>query len=122
MEDQIAGAAEFELTDTNSQLITGIQTTGGRIKEEFAPVTLAAVGVVILGFLLVLIQWGSPVLVPIMMAMYIAALCLPIYSWLMGRGMRKNIALVIMLLVVLLALDQHESTRWAAPIMGSVRE
>jgi AI-2 transport protein TqsA len=36
------------------------------------------------------------------MAMYIAALCLPIYSWLLGRGMRKNIALVVMLGVVLL--------------------
>jgi AI-2 transport protein TqsA len=101
MEEQITDAAEVESTDTNSQLITDIQTTGVRIKE-FAPVTLVAVGAVIVGFLLVLIQWGSPVLVPIMMAMYIAALCLPIYSWLLGRGMRKNIALVVMLVVVLL--------------------
>ena len=122
MEDQIAGAAEVESTDSKSQLINGMQSTGVRMPQEFAPVTLAAVGVVIIGFLLVLMQWGSPVLVPIMMAMYIAALCLPIYSWLLGRGMRKNIALVVMLVVVLLALDQHESTRWAARIMGSNRE
>jgi hypothetical protein len=64
MEGQLADAAEVESTDSESQLINNIQTTGGRIKEEFAPVTLAAVGAVIIGFLLVLIQWGSPVLDP----------------------------------------------------------
>ena len=102
MEEQIAGAAKVESTETSSQLITDMQTTGVRVTQEFAPVTLAAIGAVVVGFLLVLIQWGSPVLVPIMLAMYIAALCLPIYSWLQGRGMRKNLALVVMLVVILL--------------------
>jgi len=87
MEEETANASETEALETSSRLITDVRVTGVRIKEEFAPVTLAAAGAVVVGFLLVLIQWGSPVLVPIM-----------------------------------LALDQHESTRWADRLMGSVRD
>ena len=102
MEEQTANTSEGESLESGSRSTKDARMTGLRIKDEFAPVTLAAAGAVTLGFLLVLIQWGSPVLVPIMLAMYIAALCLPIYGWLQKRGMRKNVALVVMLVVVLL--------------------
>lgn len=90
--------------ETSQESFADIRVTGLRIKDEFAPISLAIVGAVAVGLLLVLLQWGSPVLVPIMAAMYIAALCLPIYGWLLGRGVRKTIALVVMLVVVLLGI------------------
>ncbi len=102
MNEQIAITTEGESPEAVSQSIKDVRVTGIPIKDEFAPVALALVGAVMIGLLLVLIRWGSPVLVPISLAMYIAALCLPIYSWLLKKGLRKNIALVVMIFVILL--------------------
>lgn len=102
MEAEITNLTEGNASESSAQPITKIRLSGFHIRDEFAPITLALTGAVTIGLLLVLIQWGSPVLVPILLATYIAALCLPIYSWLMKKGLRKNIALVVMILVVLL--------------------
>ena len=43
-----------------------------------------------------------------------------VWAWLLGPiGALLSMPITVMLM---LALDQHESTRWAARIMGSVRE
>ena len=104
MEAEITNLTEGNASESSAQPITKIRLSGFHIRDEFAPITLALTGALTIGLLLVLIQWGSPVLVPILLATYIAALCLPIYSWLMKKGLRKNIALVVMILVVLLGL------------------
>lgn len=102
MDDQIRMTTAGGVTEPEEKSIAEVRPSGFHIRDEFAPITLAVIGGVTIGFMLVLIQWASPVLVPILVAMFIAALCLPIYSWLMKRGLRKSIALVVMVLVVLL--------------------
>lgn len=102
MAAQIDGTPQEHLDKTLAQSNTELHVTGIRIKDEFAPITLALTGAVTVGLLLVLVQWGAPVLVPILVALYIAALCLPIYKWLLDHGVRKIIALAIMILIVLL--------------------
>jgi len=49
---------------------------------------------------MVIIWWASPVLTPILLAAYIAALCWPLYGWLQRRGVHRGLSLVILLLVV----------------------
>lgn len=101
-EEQMDNTKEDGASESASQPITDVRVAGFHIKDEFAPISLALASATTVGILLVLIQWFSPVLVPIMMALYIAALCLPIYGWFLERGLRKNIALVVMIFVVLL--------------------
>lgn len=102
MDAQINKTTAGEALESEEQSIAEVRPSGFHIRDEFAPITLALSGAVTVGILLVLIQWGSPVLVPILTALFISALCLPIYGWLIKKGLRKNIALVVLILVVLL--------------------
>lgn len=102
MDTQISKTTAGEAFESEDQPVAEVRQSGFHIRDEFAPITLVLSGAVTIGILLVLIQWASPVLMPILVALFIAALCLPIYSWFIKRGLRKSIALAVMILVVLL--------------------
>jgi predicted PurR-regulated permease PerM len=76
------------------------------LRENFAPLTINLAGVVIVGIVLVLMQWASPVLAPIFFAWYLTALAFPFFSAFKQRGMNRGISLLLlvggMLLVGLL--------------------
>jgi predicted PurR-regulated permease PerM len=71
-----------------------------KIFEELAPITLVIAGTVLVGLLLVLISWAAPVLTPVMMAGYLAALFAPLYTWLQRRGVNKRTALILLVVVL----------------------
>ena len=102
METEIVNPIEENAAESGEGPTTNLRLPDFHIRDEFAPITLALTGAVTIGIALVLIQWSSPFLVPILVALFIAALCLPIYSWFIKRGMSKTIALVVMIVVVLL--------------------
>ncbi len=63
------------------------------LKDQFAPLILSMLGLAIAGFVLVLMHWASPVLNPILFALYLTAITYPIFSWLKGRGMNRGLSL-----------------------------
>ncbi len=75
-----------------------------KITEGIAPIARVLVGAVFIGLLLVLISWAAPVLTPVMMAAYLAALCAPLYIWLQGRGINERLALILLVVVVVVAV------------------
>ena len=56
------------------------------LSEGVSPVIRALLGVVLVGAILVLISWAAPVISPIMVAGFVAALVAPLYFWLERRG------------------------------------
>ena len=72
-----------------------------KISDNFAPITIALVGVGLVGIVLVLISWAAPVLTPIMLGWYLTALALPGYFWLQKRGVKKGLALLILIIIIL---------------------
>ena len=75
------------------------------LSEQFSPFVRALVAAALAGGLLVLISWAGPVLVPILLAWYLAALSLPGYFWLQKRGVKSGLAmLVLVFLVFVIAL------------------
>ena len=72
-----------------------------KINEKFTPITVALAGVALVGIVLVLISWSAPVLTPIMLGWYLTALALPGYFWLQKRGVKKGIALLLLIVTIL---------------------
>ncbi len=72
-------------------------------KDQFAPFTLALLGVAIAGFVLLLMRLASPVLSPILFAWYLTALTVPIFWTLKRRGMNSGISLLLLVGGMLLA-------------------
>ena len=70
--------------------------------EEITPITKVMAGTVLVGLLLVLISWAAPVLTPVLMAGYLAALFAPLYIWLQERGVNKRRALILLVVVLVL--------------------
>jgi predicted PurR-regulated permease PerM len=54
------------------------------------------------GALLFLIGWGAPVLAPLGLGLFVAALAAPLFSWFEGRGLSSPIALIATVSIVLL--------------------
>jgi predicted PurR-regulated permease PerM len=71
--------------------------------ENLSPVVRMMAGTVLVGLILVLISWAAPVLTPVMMAGYLAALFAPLYTWLQSRGVNKRTALVLLIVVLVVA-------------------
>src|SRR6185503_7993807 len=57
---------------------------------------------VLVGVTLFLIGWLSPVLAPLGLGLFIAALAAPLFGWLVDRGRSASIALAITITAVLL--------------------
>lgn len=69
-----------------------------------SPVMQALRGAVLVGLLLVLISWAAPVLTPIMVAGFVAALVAPLYFWLERRGVSSRLALIVLLALVVVTI------------------
>jgi AI-2 transport protein TqsA len=72
------------------------------LSDQFSPFVRAMVAAALVGGILVLIFWAGPVLVPIMLAWYLAALSLPGYFWLHRRGLKSGLAMLILVFVLLI--------------------
>ncbi len=70
--------------------------------DKFAPITLTLVGVALVGIVLALTAWAAPVLTPIMLGWYLAALALPGYFWLQKRGVKPGVALLLLIVTILI--------------------
>lgn len=73
-----------------------------KLSEEFSPFVRALVAIALIGIVLVLMSWAGSVLVPIMLAWYLAALSLPGYFWLQKRGIKSGLAMLVLILVLLI--------------------
>jgi predicted PurR-regulated permease PerM len=73
-----------------------------KLSEQFSPFARALAAAVLAGAILVLFSWAAPVLVPIMLAWYLAALSLPGYFWLQRRGLKPGIAMLLLVFVLLI--------------------
>lgn len=67
------------------------------------PITRALFGLALIGFVLMLIHLATPVLAPILFACFLAALAIPPFRWLQGRGMKRGPALLLLVAVLLVA-------------------
>jgi predicted PurR-regulated permease PerM len=57
-------------------------------------------GAVLIGLIMVLISWAAPVITPVIMAGYLAALFAPLYFLLQDRGVSKQGALVLLVVAI----------------------
>jgi predicted PurR-regulated permease PerM len=70
---------------------------------SISPITRVLAGAALVGFYLILVHLAAPVLVPILFAFFLVALALPIFQWLQRRGLKRGLALFL-LVVLLLAV------------------
>ena len=66
------------------------------LSEGVSPVIRALLGIVLVGAILVLISWAAPVISPIMVAGFVAALVAPLYFWLERRGVSSGLAVILL--------------------------
>ncbi len=66
-----------------------------------SPITRALAGVALVGFYLILVSLAAPVLVPILFAFFLVALALPIFQWLQRRGLKRGLALFLLVALLL---------------------
>jgi len=85
-------------TDTNTQPADSHSSALASPSTVFATL----IGVAVAGIVLVLIRWASPIIGPIMLGFFLAALGRPAFKWLQKRGFGSGWALLGV--VVLLAL------------------
>lgn len=72
------------------------------VTKKLSPLAGSLVAVAVVGFVLVLMHWSSPVLNPILFAFYLTAITYPIFSWLKKRGMNRGISLFLLVAGMLL--------------------
>lgn len=69
--------------------------------RSLPPIVRSLLGVALVGFVLMLLHLAAPVLVPVLFAFFLAALALPPFRWLLGRGVSRGPALFLLLAVLL---------------------
>ena len=82
------------------------------INGKVSPVVLVLVGAVLLGLILVLISWVAPVLTPILVACFMAALAAPFYSWLLKKGVKSSLALILLIVALVAAVLAIAGLLW----------
>lgn len=86
--------------DTQTLLETAPEIEAG-IKSETAvkipPLAQSLILLVLVGIVLYLLHWAAPVATPIFFAMYLAAILSPLYRWLMGKGVKKGLVLLLLI-------------------------
>jgi predicted PurR-regulated permease PerM len=65
------------------------------------PITRSLVGVALIGFVLMLLHLATPILTPILFAFFLVAMAISPFRWLLARGVRRGLALLLMLTVLL---------------------
>ena len=78
------------------------------------PILVSLVGVALVGFVLFLLQWAAPVVTPIMLAMYLAALAAPLYIWMSKRGWATGWSLAALVGVIALVFVGLGLLLWLA--------
>lgn len=68
-----------------------------------SPITRALAGIALVGFYLILVYLAAPVLVPILFAFFLVALALPIFQWLQRRGLKRGLALFLLVALLLVS-------------------
>ncbi len=66
-----------------------------------SPITRALAGIALVGFYLILVHLAAPVLVPILFAFFLIALALPVFQWLQRRGLKRGLALFLLVALLL---------------------
>jgi predicted PurR-regulated permease PerM len=66
-----------------------------------SPITRALAGIALVGFYLILVHLAAPVLVPILFAFFLIALALPVFQWLQRRGLKRGLALFLLVVLLL---------------------
>lgn len=74
------------------------------VTQKIPPLISVLIGAVLIGILMVLIKWGAPVLTPILVAGFLAALAAPLYFWLQKRGVSSTLSLVLMIVLMIVAV------------------
>lgn len=64
---------------------------------KISPLAQSLAVLVLAGIALYLLQWAAPVATPIFFAMYLAAILSPLYRWLLGKGMKKGLVLLLLI-------------------------
>jgi hypothetical protein len=64
--------------------------------SSLPPLARSLVATALVGIVLLLMRLAAPVLTPVMFAFFLAALALPAFSWLQGRGIRRGLALLVL--------------------------
>lgn len=82
--------------------------------ERVPGVALVLVGAVLVGLLMVLISWAAPVLTPVLVAGFLAALAAPIYGWLQKKGMSSSMSLVLLIVLIVVAILAIGGLLWVA--------
>lgn len=54
-------------------------------------------GLALVGIILYLLHWAAPVAAPIFFAMYLTAILSPLYRWLMKKGIKKGLVLLLLI-------------------------
>lgn len=68
---------------------------------SISPITRTLFGLALIGFVLMLVHLATPVLAPVMFAFFLAALAIPPFRWLQGRGVKRGLALFLLITVLL---------------------
>jgi len=68
---------------------------------SISPLTRALAGIALVGFYFILVHLAAPVLVPILFAFFLVALALPIFQWLQRRGLKRGLALFLLVVLLL---------------------
>jgi predicted PurR-regulated permease PerM len=71
------------------------------MSRNIPPIALSLAAVALVGISLFILSWSAPIITPILLAWYLTALALPGYFWLQKRGLRKGIALILLIFIIL---------------------
>ena len=82
------------------------------LAQPIPPIARVLLALGLVGGILLLLHLAAPVLVPVLFAFFLAALAMPTFQWLQGRGVRRGLALFLLvgallgggIAVILLAL------------------
>ncbi len=66
-----------------------------------SPLFRSLTGLVLAGIALYLLSWAAPVATPIFFALYLAAIRSPLYQWLMGKGLKEGLVLLLLIAGIL---------------------
>ncbi|MGE5602957.1 MAG: AI-2E family transporter [Nitrososphaerales archaeon] len=69
--------------------------------EAWPPIARSLAGLALVGFVLLLMHLAAPVLVPVLLAFFLAALALPGFRWLQRRGVKRGLALLLLVVALL---------------------
>lgn len=66
-----------------------------------SPLFRSLTGLVLAGIALYLLSWAAPVAAPIFFALYLTAILSLLYQWLMDKGLKKGLVLLLLIAGIL---------------------